>query len=284
MPPDLKYYLSRLNKLPRWYGGAILIGLIILILWLMHGCQPAVYPEPISNTANNIPAATSTPTAPSNQLCKANGYATRSLNGIIHFDEASETKFFLNVLSKGNAALSDIKNLTCLESLSILSGQQVTDLSPLIKLVNLQELDLNDTAVQDISGVGKLTQLTQLTIASSPVSNIAPLSNLKKLRSLNLSDTLVVNLSPLSQLTKLETLNLAQTQVVDFTPLYPLSNLRQLFLAGTVWSQTVLEGQGANWLVDPNWERLVTYPPEIARLKVALPQLQISWLQFGISY
>jgi hypothetical protein len=128
--------------------------------------------------------------------------------------------------------LSPLLELSGLQNLN-LSGTQVLDLSPLSRLVHLQQLDLSVTRISDLSPLANLRGLQKLDLSETRISDISPLSNLRNLEILHLSGTLVSNLSSLFHLRCLQVLFLRDTQVSDLSPLSDLSGLRDLHLGGT---------------------------------------------------
>ena len=79
----------------------------------------------------------------------------------------------------------------------------------------LTSLDLSDTQVSDISVLGGLTNLQELDLYNTSVSDISVLRNLTNLKTLDLSGTQVSDISALESLTNLEKLYLSYTQVSE---------------------------------------------------------------------
>jgi len=69
-----------------------------------------------------------------------------------------------------------------------LSGNRITDVSPLGSLTNLTVLSIlgspDGNQITDISALGSLTNLTQLRLWNNQISDISPLISLTKLRTL----------------------------------------------------------------------------------------------------
>jgi internalin A len=107
-----------------------------------------------------------------------------------------------------------------------LSGTQVSDLSPLAGLENLQSLVLSGTQVSDLSPLAGLENLQGLYLSGTQVSDLSPLAGLENLQELNLSGTQVSDLSPLAGLENLQWLYLSGTQVSDLSPLAGLPRLQ----------------------------------------------------------
>jgi hypothetical protein len=104
-----------------------------------------------------------------------------------------------------------------------LRNRQVSDLSPLAELKNLEHLGLGNTQVRDLSPLAELKNLGGLVLDDTQVSDISPLARLKNLRRLHLDNTQVSDLSSLAALKNLEQLHLNNTPVSD----EQVQNLRQ---------------------------------------------------------
>jgi len=74
---------------------------------------------------------------------------------------------------------------------------------------------LSNTQVSDLSPLENLTNLEQLFLLNTPISEVSPLAKLTRLKTLDLGHTQVTDLSPLANLTKLKTLWLNDTNVTD---------------------------------------------------------------------
>ncbi len=109
----------------------------------------------------------------------------------------------------------------------------ISNLSPLVSLTNLEELDLYGTAVSDVSALAHLTNLERLRLLNTGVSDVSSLAHLTNLRTLELGGTDVSDVSALATLTNLRTLELTATLVSDVSALAPLTNLERLYLHST---------------------------------------------------
>jgi Leucine-rich repeat (LRR) protein len=112
-----------------------------------------------------------------------------------------------------------------------LNHNQISDLTPLRRLTNLEVLSLSSNQVIDLSPLRGLTSLTHLSIDRNRINSIAPLTSLTNLELLILCDNLV-DLEG-NQLKKsgaeggliLWYLHVPQTQFSDTNPLSKLTNL-----------------------------------------------------------
>ncbi|HWQ96481.1 MAG TPA: leucine-rich repeat domain-containing protein [Clostridia bacterium] len=115
--------------------------------------------------------------------------------------------------------LSVIVKLPNLESLQM-AGVVIDDLSPLAKLDRLTSLTLfNGDQPLDLSPLAGLVNLEALTLRNNRISDLTPLSGLTKLRYLDLEGNQISDVSPLAGLTGLERLYLTDNPISDFSPL-----------------------------------------------------------------
>ena len=97
------------------------------------------------------------------------------------------------------------------------------DISPLLGLVNLERLSVENSGISDISPLAGLKGLQVLGLSDNNIEYLSPLAGLKKLRHLNLSDNSIKDLSPLAELTNLEELWIENNPATDFSPLAALN-------------------------------------------------------------
>ena len=111
-------------------------------------------------------------------------------------------------------------------------GNQVSDLSPIAGLIELDTLMLNDNPVSDLSPLKGLKNLTRLWFNNALVSDLSPIAGLINLRNLHFHSTLVSDLSPIAGLINLEALAFANENLSDLSPLAGLINLEYIFCWG----------------------------------------------------
>jgi Leucine-rich repeat (LRR) protein len=132
--------------------------------------------------------------------------------------------------------------------------ENVTDVSQLANLPDLQKLSLTGTRVAYLEPLSSLDKLRILDLESTPVSDLRPLASLDSLEELTLDDTQVKDLSPLAAIEKLKVLKLTNAPVRDVTPLAKLKNLVLLVLNGTQVSDVTPLASTASldelWLID----------------------------------
>lgn len=127
-----------------------------------------------------------------------------------------------------------IRDLTGLEfAISLkdhlwLRENEISDLSALSRLTNLQSLVLFDNAVTDTSPLADLTSLARLSLSRNRIADVSPLGNLTRLTSLSLSDNAISNVERLASLTSLKGLGLGANDIEDISALTNLANLERL--------------------------------------------------------
>lgn len=141
---------------------------------------------------------------------------------LLHLNSGSEERNFYELTD-----LSPLAVLTNLQWLDIFNTQ-VADLSPLERLKNLQTLDISNTRVADLSPLTGLNNLQMLNISGTQVTDLFSLANLPNLQLLLLSDSQIANLEPLAKLDCLQVLSIRNTQVTDLSPLSRLISLKKL--------------------------------------------------------
>ena len=158
----------------------------------------------------------------------------------------------------------------------ILWEKQVSDVSPLAGLTNLQWLYLTHNVVSDVTPLAGLTKLQLLVLSGNPVSDVTPLAGLVSLEKLDLRRTQVTDVTPLAGLTNLEWLYLNDTSVTDVSPLAGLASLEKLNLRGTqVTDVTPLAQLTSLKELDLRGMRVVSQE-HYKMLREALPNCQIN--------
>ena len=126
--------------------------------------------------------------------------------------------------------MTDIQNMTVLW----LSGEQITDITPIRNCKNLTSLRLNDTNITDITPISSLIKLENLDLSNTKINDISSLETLNNLKSLNLEDTKIDRINCVSNMNKLDRLILRNTNVSDMLPIVEASpNYMDLDIRGT---------------------------------------------------
>ncbi len=145
--------------------------------------------------------------------------------------------------------LSPLSGMANLEELrlsgDIAGNQEISDLIPLSGLSHLRVLHLPSANIEDLSPLSGLTQLENLALTDSDSSqglaeDITPLASLVNLKELYLKIAVISDLSPLSGLTQLESLRIrAENYVTDYSPLSGMKHLKELEMPGNQFQQAV---------------------------------------------
>ncbi|OHD80233.1 MAG: hypothetical protein A3J97_04990 [Spirochaetes bacterium RIFOXYC1_FULL_54_7] len=125
--------------------------------------------------------------------------------------------------------LSGIEKLVDLQWL-VLSNNQISTISQVSSLVNLQYLHLSDNDIINAGPLSSLVGLQQLVLDNNLISDLAPLAGLTELFQLYISSNGVSNLGPLAGLVKMQNLHLAGNQIDDISALAGLTELQILHL------------------------------------------------------
>lgn len=146
---------------------------------------------------------------------------------------AWQAVFRQHVKGLDNPAREQLHEICLLGALSIQDNNSIMDLTPLMTLLRLSHLQIENTRITDLQPLEQLTTLSHLTISRNPITDISPIQALKNLTYLNLASTPIDDLSALSNLVKIQELNLGGTQVKDLRPLETLIELRRIDVANT---------------------------------------------------
>jgi outer membrane protein assembly factor BamB len=110
-------------------------------------------------------------------------------------------------------------------------GEQITDVTPLAKLTNLNHLNLTKNKIIDVTSLQNLKNLEGLLLGRNQITDLTPLAHLTKLRTLHIDvNEQITDIASLAALTNLRDLNLEYCPVNDFRPLFKLVNLTSLHL------------------------------------------------------
>lgn len=150
-----------------------------------------------------------------------------SLNGIENCMSLQRMDFQYHLFSD----LSPLANLTNLIELNLSFNQNICDILPLGKLIQLKYLYLNANGITDISPLANITQLIVLELYFNPIENINAVESMTDLEVLTLNGLQSGDISPLAELGQLYRLVLRSCQITDITPLTNLSNLNSLTLS-----------------------------------------------------
>ena len=138
----------------------------------------------------------------------------------------------------GAESLDDLINFPALKVLDLENNMQYdpnfntfTDIFILSDLNQLEELNLSgNSQITDFSPISKLVNLRSLDLFSCDITDIGFLTELKNIQELSLSNIEIENLNVLSALTSLEILYLTESDLLDASVLGELINIRELWI------------------------------------------------------
>lgn len=104
--------------------------------------------------------------------------------------------------------ITDLSDLTKLRNLEVLeiSGQQITDLTPVWQLTKLRKLGVECNPITSLGGIETLQNLEQLWLSGTDVSDLTPLEALPRLNSLGIDGTYVRDLPNVETLERIDDL------------------------------------------------------------------------------
>ena len=104
-------------------------------------------------------------------------------------------------------------------------------------------LYLNNNQISNISAVSGLTNLQTLLLYDNQISDISALSGLTNLQTLYLDNNQISDISALSNLTKLQTLYLDKNNIEDITPINNMSSLQKCKVNNQTINKTITSGK-----------------------------------------
>ncbi len=119
------------------------------------------------------------------------------------------------------AGVEDLSGLECARNLQILilDDNQIADVTALVGLTALVELNLNDNQIADVSALAGLTALEELNLSGNQITDVSALAGLTALKDLDLEENQITDVTALAGLTALEELDLEDNQITDIAPL-----------------------------------------------------------------
>ena len=118
-------------------------------------------------------------------------------------------------ISEATPSREELARIEQLNTLDLGENPNVVTLDPLKKLLNLQQLNANNTSVASLDALELLKELSDLSLASTPVTSFTPLASLKKLEKLNAENVPVSSLTCINELANLKELQLDNTGIPD---------------------------------------------------------------------
>jgi len=144
---------------------------------------------------------------------------------------------------KGDPDKIQLQQIAGLTKVAISENFQISDLSPLLHLTRLTELQFTGTSVSNLDPVSRMPKLKILRFPKNPITSLAPVTGLPKLTELDFSNTQVEDLDALQNMMQLEVLKFSGTQVKNLKYLQKLVNLKVIEFYNTrVGNVDVLDG------------------------------------------
>ena len=132
----------------------------------------------------------------------------------------------------GNVSdLSPIAGLINIEYLGF-PNNNVSDLSPIAGLINLKTLYFWGNNISDLSPIAGLINLRTINFTGHSVSDLSPVAGLINLTSFRSWGNPISDLSPFVGLPKLERIDICGGEISDLTPLVLITGLKELYLVG----------------------------------------------------
>ncbi len=135
----------------------------------------------------------------------------------------------LEITGQGVSDISPLRHCTALTELRLYNNQ-ISDISPLSHCTALTELFLWDNQISDISPLRHCTALLELELGGNQISDISPLAHCTALTELELSHNRISDISPLRHCTALSMLYLSRNRISDISPLRHCTALTELYL------------------------------------------------------
>jgi flagellin-like hook-associated protein FlgL len=123
-----------------------------------------------------------------------------------------------------------------------LQGSNISDITPLIGLTDVEQLKLNNNNIQDLSILSGLTKLDDIKLQNNNVNDVSPLAGLVNMRELWLNNNNLEDIKPLEHLSGMTGgLGLADNNISDLSPLKNFNNIVSttgLYLSGNPITQS----------------------------------------------
>jgi len=104
------------------------------------------------------------------------------------------------------------------------------DMLQISLMTDLTRLEIKMCEITDITPLARLLRLERLDLRFNEISDVSPLVKLENLTHLNLSHNDISNISALSHLTNLTMLDVSANRLSDISALYNMTQLKNLFI------------------------------------------------------
>ncbi len=130
--------------------------------------------------------------------------------------------------------LEGIENLTNLTVLDCSNNDNISSIKPVERVTSLKKLNCGNTMVKNLSPLLGLGNLEELNLHLTTINELIFLKNLKKLTTLDVSeDSTLYSIEGVDGLANLIDFNCSKTDVSELEPLQNLKNLRVLDISNT---------------------------------------------------
>lgn len=144
----------------------------------------------------------------------------------------NERKLELEGAGLTDEDIQDLKYMVNLTRLN-LSGNNITDLTPLADLKQLNDLRLAQNDITDVSPLAELTNLEYIDLRENPnLTDLSPLAGLTNMQEFSYYNSPVEDLSFMAGWTKMERLEINSITDPDLSALAGLTNVTQIYTNG----------------------------------------------------
>lgn len=223
---------ARMKTDGSWPGPRAIYVWILGAVWLCLGCAGDERATNVPPSASNGAAETDTAALSfTDPELEGAVWAALSAEGLRFTVAEGDSLTELSAPDLGIASVEGIGQLSGLVSLD-LSGNALTELSPLRSLMRLRHLDLADNQIGSLGPLSALGGLTEVNLSGNRITDLWPLASLSSLTWLDLGGNRIIDAAPLAGLTGLQTLYLDHTWIEDLSSLATLTSLRFVDLQG----------------------------------------------------
>lgn len=233
----------------------------LVLIALLQGCNSTQYIPTETSSLETKPVATPSPATQSNSPeTKPVETSSQTTESVKTSSPATQSKSFaqwcenreslapatrrtvevlLNQFSKdGNCQKADFEMRSAISLNLDLHQTEISDLSPLSSLNNLNALYLGWNQISDLTPLIGLTNLQTLYLADNQISDLTPLTGLTKLVSLHLHNyknnkNKISDVRSLARLKNLQVLSLTGNRISNINTLAGLTNLKSLYIGET---------------------------------------------------
>lgn len=157
--------------------------------------------------------------------------------------DAWKTTVSEQISLKGKPDKHDQQIIANLKKVTINDNFQISDLTPLLHLTVLEELQFTGTTVAKLDPLSHCAKLRSLNCSRNPINSLSPITGLPSLKELDFSNTQVEDIDALQNMVQIEVLKFSGTQVKNLKYLQKLVNIRNIeFFNSRVGNIDVLDG------------------------------------------